>query len=251
MRKALRIVLIVAAAVVALAAVNFAPLVSLKTPRMRRYEAHGITVYAEPKDAAEVEPIAAAIAAQSARIVSALSSGTREPVDVILYPSRKALHRKTIGLAGVLLPDWFVGDNTGRSVLITSPANPGPAHSRESLTKAAVHEYVHVITDRRNRSLGYWLKEGLALYLAGQTPEVGTIRSTRDVAFADFANTNAIRFAEVGGYSLAYTLIAYLTDTYGWEKVVALTSAGASYASVLGRSQEELFRDWKASLAGI
>ncbi len=188
MKTPFRIVLIVAAALVVLVAVNFLPMLSLKTPRMREYKSHGLTVY---------------------------------------------------------------GNNTQSSVLITSPANPGPAHSRQSIVQAAVHEYVHVITDRRNHELSHWLREGFALSLAGQAPQIGEIRSVRDVTFAEFSTRDSIRFASVGGYALAWTLIDYLTTSYGWERVVGLTTPGASYQSVLGRSAEDLFQDWKAYLANL
>ena len=162
---------------------------------------------------------------------------------------RAALKRKTLGLAGHFLPDWFIGRNTRDYVLITSPASPGPEHTRESVIQAAVHEYVHVLTDRRNPRLGYWLKEGIALYLADQRPEIQAIRATRDITLAEFSSPNAIQFANVGGYTLAYTLIAYLDEAYGWESVIALTAPGATYESVLGKDARSVFEEWIVRLS--
>jgi hypothetical protein len=147
-----------------------------------------------------------------------------------------------------MLPDWFIGDNTRRYVLITSPAAPGPAHSRESIERAAVHEYVHVVTDRRNKELGYWLKEGFALYLAGQKPAREELRARSGISFEEFSRPSALQFAEVGGYQLAYGLIDYLTATYGWERAVALIESGATYQSVLGIDERQLFDAWKEHL---
>jgi hypothetical protein len=250
MSPILRSILIGTGALALLAAINFHPLLSPKTPGMRAYRSLGLTVHALPRDEGEAAVIAHAILQQRDRVARALNA-VEIDVEVILYPDRKALHRKTLGLAGYFLPDWFIGDNTRRYVLITSPANPGPAHSRESVVRAAVHEYVHVLTDRRNRHLSYWLKEGLALYLAEQTPGADSIRSARDITYEEYANPNALQFADVGGYTLAYTLIHYLEDTFGWDRVVGLTAAGATVSSVLGLTERDLFDNWKAYLQGI
>ena len=251
MRKPVRILLIVAAVLAVITLVNVAPMISRRTPRMEQYESHGITVYAEPTDRAEVDRIAARISDRTASVVGALGATSASGISIIIYPSNKVLHRKTIGLAGVFLPDWFIGNNTTDFVLITSPANPGPVHDRESIELAAVHEYVHVLTDRRNRGLSHWLREGIALYLAGQTPTSATIRSYRDISFQEFSLNGPIRFANVGGYALAYTLIDYITTEFGWQAVVDLIEPGATYQSVLGISDRELYERWRLTLPGV
>ena len=157
--------------------------------------------------------------------------------------------RPDIGLAGVFLPDWFIGDNTREYVLITSPAAPGPAHSRESVEQAAVHEYVHVLTDRRNKKLGYWFKEGIALYLAEQKPSRDSLRAVSHITWEEYSRPNALQFARVGGYSLAYTLIEYIIEEHGWEAVIQLVEPGAASTSILGYGERELFERWKAWLA--
>jgi hypothetical protein len=238
--------------VIALAAiVNFAPMASLGMPGMKEYRIHGMRVLAMPGDQADAERLAARIERQAGAVGQALGMADNAGIGIIVYPSRKDLHRKTIGFAGAFLPDWFIGDNTREWVLISSPANPGPAHSRESIEQAAVHEYVHVLTDRVNKGLGYWLKEGIALYLAGQEPSVESIRSYADLSWEEYSKPNALQFAEVGGYTLAHALIQYIVERYGWESVVSLVPAGASMEANLGLSPRALFDDWKAWLVTL
>jgi hypothetical protein len=238
-----------ALAVLALAAlVNFAPMASLGMPGMKEYGFHGIRVLAKPGDQADAERLAARVERQAGAVAEALGVEDSAGIGIIVYPSHKDLHRKTIGFAGALLPDWFIGDNTKDWVLITSPANPGPSHSRESIEQAAVHEYVHVLTDRVNKGLGYWLKEGIALYLAGQEPSIESIRSYTGIRWEDYSRPSALQFAEVGGYTLAHALIQYIVERYGWDAVVSLVPAGASMEAVLGLSPRALFNEWKAWL---
>lgn len=234
----------------ALAAANFAPMVSLKTPGMEEYQMRGITTYAVSTDVQAAEAIAERVSSSQDRVLQAMGEIDSEGISVIVYPSQNALKRETLGVVGMLvLPNWFIGRNTTNSVLITSPESPGPQHTYESVVQAAVHEYVHVLTYRLNRKLDYWLLEGLAVYLAEQIPSDDAVReSARSLSFDEFEETNAVKFANVGGYALAYTLIAYLEETYGWDQVMALAAPGATYESVLGAGRREVFDAWRSKI---
>lgn len=230
---------------------NFVPMVSLGMPGMKEYTFSGMRVLAKPANHADAERLATRIELQAGTVAEALGIEDTSGIGIIVYPSRKDLHRKTLGFVGVFLPDWFIGGNTRDWVLITSPANPGPSHNRESIEQAAVHEYVHVLTDRVNQSLGYWFKEGIALYLAEQVPSPESVRSHREISWEDYANPSALQFAEVGGYTLAYTLIDYIEDRYGWNAVVRLVSDDTDLEQILGVGPRQLFDDWKEWLVQI
>jgi len=234
--------------VAGLGLVNFSPMLSIHTPGMNMYEAEGITVYAVEADADEVPRIAGRIADSRDRVVSSLGDAEPEVIDVVIYPNAWALKRKTIGLAGVLLPDWYIGKNTDDSVLIVSPEKPGPSHTRESVEQAAVHEFVHVLTDRQHKQMGYWLKEGFALYLAQQKPNLSAVRAHRDITYEEFSTPNAMQFANVGGYSLAYKMMEYLETEYGWEKVLGFLTPGTTYEDVTGITKQDFFTQWKGWL---
>ena len=248
MKKPIKIVLVVLLVLVGLAAVNFAPMLSKRVPGMEAIVHRGTTVHARPDDRQDARRVAERIADAAAGVREAFQATDTRPIDVILYPNQAALHRKTIGLVGVLLPDWYIGGNTPDSVLIVSPSRPGSAHTRESVEQAAVHEYVHVLTDRRNQALGYWLKEGIALYLAEQVPDASSVAAAADITWAEFSQPNALQFAQVGGYQLAHTLIEYIRDRHGWDAVLGLTEPEATHEAVLGQSRHELFDAWKAWL---
>ncbi len=234
----------------ALAAANFIPMVSLRTPGMEEHESSGITTYAAPGDWEAAEAIAERVSTSQERVLQAMGDINADGISIIVYPSRNALKRKTLGVVGMLvLPNWFIGRNTRDAVLIASPEDSGPQHSYESIVQAAVHEYVHVLTYRLNRGLDYWLLEGLAVYLAEQVPSDDDVReSARRLSFDEFEETNAIRFANVGGYALAYNLVAYLEETYGWDQVMALAAHGATYESVLGEGKRGVFDAWRAHI---
>jgi hypothetical protein len=94
------------------ALVNFAPMLTLRMPGMEEYSFYGMRVVAKPSDKADAERVAARIEKQAGTVAAALGITQSTEIGVIVYPSRKDLHRKTIGFAGAFLPDWFIGDNT-------------------------------------------------------------------------------------------------------------------------------------------
>ena len=147
MKKMLKVVFVLLGMIILLALINFVPLASLKTRNMQSVVIDGIHVYAEPKDFANAERIVSNIIVSRNKIHKALGMNEKQDIELFIYPDRKALHRKTIGFAGFFLPDWYIGRNNTESVFITSPSEPGPQHTRESIEKAAVHEYVHAMTE--------------------------------------------------------------------------------------------------------
>jgi len=239
MKKMLKVVLVLLGMIILLALINFVPLASLKTRNMQSVVIDGIHVYAEPKDFAHAERIVSNIIVCSNKIHKALGMNEEQDIELFIYPNRKALHRKTIGFAGFFLPDWYIGRNNTESVFITSPSEPGPQHTRESIEKAAVHEYVHAMTDRQNKRMGYWMKEAFALYLAEQAPQLSSIQGSDDITFAEYKTQNPIEFANVGGYSLSYSYMEFLIEDLGF------LVPNKTFEEITGQKEEEMFQQWK------
>jgi hypothetical protein len=251
LKTILKTAVIVLGAVMVLALINFSPLMSLKTRTMQSYTIDGIQVYAEQKDLSNAERIVSEIKKSSNRIHGALGIKEDQKIGLYLYPDRKVLHRKTIGFAGWFLPDWYIGRNSMENVFITSPSEPGPEHSRESIEKAAVHEYVHAMTDRQNRNMSYWMKEAFALYLAEQEPELSSLRANSQITFTEYKTQNPMEFATVGGYSLSYNYMQYLVEQIGWERVLGFLNPDKTFEYITGIKEEVFFRQWKQSLSDI
>jgi len=251
MRKVIKGIGYVLGLIIVLALINFLPLASLKTRKMQRYTIEGITVYAEQKDSSNAERIVSKIQISSHQIHEALGIQDGQNIGLYMYPDRKTLHRKTIGFAGWFLPDWYIGRNSSENVFITSPSEPGPKHSRESIEKAAVHEYVHAMTDRQNRNMGYWMKEAFALYLADQEPDLSTLRANSQITFAEYKTQNPMEFANVGGYSLAFNYMQFLVEEIGWERVLGFLTPGKTFEDITGRKEEVVFQQWKLGLGKL
>jgi len=228
-----------------LAAINFIPMASTKTRAMNSYVFSGIPCYAEEQDKEEAAILAETIADHSEPITQSLGENLARDIEIIVYPSHKALHRKTIGFAGIFLPDWYIGNNTQDLVQITSPRNPGPSHSREAVIQAAVHEYVHLLTDRKNIKMDLWLKEGFAVYLSKQQPNRMNITQAMDLTIEEFNTRDSLNFSKAGGYYMAHEMMVYLEETYGWDSVLSFLEPGSSFKSVTGLNKEAFLTQWK------
>jgi hypothetical protein len=241
-----RKIIYIAIGIILLVGINFIPLLSFKVPRMVKYTISGIDLYCVPEDRANGEKMVSSLIERRDRLVSSLPGTNSEGIEIVMYPNHKSLHLKTFGFIGYLFPDWYIGKNTKDRVLIISPDNPGPAHTRESIEKALIHEYVHVLSDRINKNIGYWLKEGLALYLAQQIPEDEDVSSsTQRITYKEYLTQNPFKFANYGGYFMAHSYIRYLDETYGWQKVTQLLVPKATYDEVLGLDEEQTFVEWR------
>ncbi len=228
-----------------IAAVNFVPMASMKTAEMESYLFYGIPCFAEPDDKEASMVITRKIAEKAEPVTKRLGESITKDISVIVYPDAKTLHVKTFGLAGLFLPDWYIGKNTNDLVLIISPNNATPERDREFIIDAGVHEYIHLLTDRRNKAMDLWLKEGFALYLAGQKLDHENIINLMGLSYKEFQADNSLKFSRAGGYTLAYVLMEYLIEEYGWEKTLVFLQPGSNFKSVIGCDKKEFLMQWK------
>jgi len=242
---------IFACIIVSILLIQFVPMISLRTISMRNMVIDNFSFYYEKSDDKTVDAVLKVLNENSSRVKTSLKIKENALINVYIYSSVYSLHLHRFGFfIGIFLPDWYVGDNTNQSVLIVSPNNPGSAHSYESIMGACVHEYVHVLTDRINPNTEKWIKEGIAVYLAGQKPERSSIRRA-SIAFSDFSNINGLKFGKIGGYPLSYILIEFIEKKYGFDKILELINSNNDYAKTFGKGKREIYDEWMDYLSKI
>ena len=224
--------------------INFIPTWNLKTAGMEVLRGDWINVYYETeKDAAE--DVFTYANAETAFIAEKLGFSEKQNVNVYIYDYQNTMQTKKYGFAAPLLGlDWYIGDNIGTEVILTSPANPGEAHIYDDNKYAVMHEIVHAYVSVTNKDIDLWLTEGLALYLSNGEPfyreylEYFTMPSYKAVN-----SNNPLVFSKSGGYIVAHTYIEYLDKTYGWAQVLKLI-ATEDYEECFGKSQKEIYEEW-------
>ena len=228
----------------ALFAVNSIPTWNLETRRMTRLEGLWVNVYCETEEDAARDVFALADE-RTEQIARALGFTEKQEVNVYIYDAQSTMQTKKYGLIGPLLGlDWYIGDNIGADVILTSPANPGPVHSYDNNKNAVLHEIVHAYISVENPDIALWLTEGTALYLTNGEPFHREVLKYLELpSCADTTSRNPVRFSTCGGYTFAHTYIEYLDATYGWDAVRALL-AGGSYEETLHATQPEVYAAW-------
>lgn len=243
-KKALIIIGFILLFFAVLATINYVPAWKLETKNMTKLEGKWINVYYETEEAAAKDVFELADE-QTEQIAKNLYFTEKQNVNIYIYDNQSTMQMKKYGLIGPILNlDWYIGDNIGTNVILTSPANHGPVHSYDNNKYAVLHEIVHAYISVKNPDVQLWLTEGTALYLTNGEPFSKELLNYIKVpSYADTKTRNPIRFSDCGGYSLAHTYIEYLDKTYGWDKVCELL-VSEDYEKVLGESQEAIYNEW-------
>lgn len=224
--------------------INLIPAWNLKTKGMHKLEGDWVNVYYETEEEAAKDVfLLADIKAEE--ITKKLGFSQKQNINIYIYDKQSTMQTKKYGFAAPLLGlDWYIGDNIGTNVILTSPANPGKVHNYNDNKFAVLHEMVHAYVSILNPKIRLWLTEGLALYLANGEPFYKSYLNYLDIpSYSDIQTKNPIKFSNMGGYSLAHTYIEYLDVTYGWDKVLELIKT-EDYIKVFGISEKEIYSKW-------
>lgn len=236
----LGIVIFLIAAIV----INFIPTFNLKTSDMKMLSGNWVNVYYESEEAAAKDVFRYADEATGG-IAQKLGFTEKQNINVYIYDHQNTMQTKKYGYIATFLDlDWYIGDNIGTDVILTSPANPGKAHNYDDNKYAVLHEIVHAYISVINKDIDLWLTEGTALYLSNGEPFYKEyINNCGIPSYKDTCSNDPITFSNCGGYTFAHTYIEYLDLTYGWENVLALIET-EDYEKCLGKSREEIYDEW-------
>lgn len=226
--------------------INLLPTFSLKTLGMNVIEGQWVDLYYETEKEA-AEDVFQYADSQTEFIAKKLGFSEKQDVKIYIYDFQSTMQTKKYGYIAPLLGlDWYIGDNIGTNVILTSPANPGVVHTYDNNKYAVLHEIVHAYISVRNPDIHLWLTEGTALYLSnGDEFYKDYLNEISIPTYKDTCTRNPIRFSNCGGYTFAHTYIEYIDVTYGWNSVLRLIET-EDYEECFGKSQEEIYEEWAA-----
>ncbi|HKL12521.1 MAG TPA: hypothetical protein VJ907_02840 [Halanaerobiales bacterium] len=166
-------------------------------------------------------------------------------VKITIYPDVNSFHKgakvtnKSPGIVGKAISSY--------KIAFVSPLNPGKVHNYESILKIAVHEFVHISTNKINRNIPIWLNEGISLYEAEQVNPnhiKQIIRAEKVPTIKDLESN----FYENFGYTVSGTIVEYIVDMYSYDKLIRLIKSPSNYKGIFGLSKEAFFSNWKGYL---
>lgn len=204
-----------------------------------------ITVYYQEGDEKGAAEVFALLTLKADQIRSDLGFEGDAATEVFVYHTQWQLAIREAGFATLLIaPSWHIGDSHNGNVMMVSPYTKVEGHDHESILTATLHEYVHSINHKANPELNYFWDNGLATYIAEQKPQEGMIQSMAIPTVEQMQTDNGLTFANMGGYAFSYNYIEYLSNTYGWNKVVAYASGKGDYTEIFGKSETEIHNEW-------
>ena len=224
--------------------INFIPTFSLKNSHMTALEGDWINVYYETEKLA-AEDVFKYADSETRYIAEKLGFKEKQNINIYIYDYQRTMQRKKYGFIGSMVGlDWYIGDNIGTNVILTSPANPGKIHNYDTVRNAVLHEIVHAYISAKNPNINLWLTEGMALYLAnGQPFSKNKLNNMSIPTYEDTRTNNSIKFEKFGGYEFANTYIEFLDKTYGWDKVLRIIWT-ENYEEVLNKTPKEIYDEW-------
>lgn len=228
--------------------INFLPTWNLKSANMNLLNGDWVNVYYETeKDAAE--DVFTYANMEAGFIAQKLGFREKQNVNAYIYDSQKTMQTKKYGFVAPLLGlDWYIGDNIGTEVILTSPANPGEVHDYDNNKYAVLHEIVHAYVSVMNQDIDLWLTEGMALYLSNGEPFYKEKLNDFIIpSYQDTDSNNPLTFSNCGGYTFAHTYMEYLDKSYGWDKVLELIKT-ENYEKCFNKSKKEIYLEWVSYL---
>ncbi|RPI91455.1 MAG: hypothetical protein EHM40_15685 [Chloroflexi bacterium] len=208
---------------------------------LHAYHTPHFTIYYEELNQQTLEDLEQKLETSYPDMQSFFSLDNHDNSKVIVYETIERFQRAYLGVfLSYVFGDWAAGAAYKDMVLLTSPENPGQAHTYASILDIAVHEYVHTLIYQVNQNVDIWLDEGVATYLAGQQSDLSDMPVP---TFEQMQSQSQSEFVENGGYAWAFRYVEYLVTTYGAEKVVDLIKMD-DYEGCLGKSKLATYDEW-------
>lgn len=158
--------------------------------------------------------------------------------DINIYPNITSFH-EALGFNEA--PSWAVARATLDTIDIVSPANPGPAHSEESIKKIMKLNIVKAVLFNKfcENNVPYWLVYGIGAVRAtyGNSSHLFKyIPSLKELETSDYKN-----FSKINGFQVSYSFVEFVQETFGQNTLIELLS---NYES----RKETLYQNWINSI---
>ncbi len=207
--------------------------------------------YSKEGDKKVLDSLSKALENNYLRITKNMQTSFNTKIDVFIYPDLKTFHSAINYLDA---PDWVVGAASKNELIMVSFLNPGSEHSYESLMKAIVHELTHavVLNFRKQGLVGLpnWLNEGYAYYEAKQLSKAqreivhNQLLKNKIPSWNELETVNTVQFGDFNGYPISATIIEFLVESYGLDKLKQFIIEPEAVEKIYNVSKEDLEDLW-------
>ncbi|WP_147433393.1 extracellular solute-binding protein [Paenibacillus ginsengarvi] len=186
------------------------------------------------------------------RITSALNFNPHTKIAYEIYPDRESI------FPGAYPPNQsFIGSFRQLNVVkIVSPLNPGPRFNYHGIVRHSLALYSNALAKQLNPQIPTFLLHGIGQYL-GQIwsreqvrSRVTSIYRQRELPSITYLRVidTTIKFSQIGGRELSYTLIDFIVTRYSWDALQRLLRDLGNLESIFGRTPSQFEAEWKMFL---
>lgn len=198
--------------------------------------------YYTSADSEFMENLSSEIEKRYEKVTTELDHKLGYKISVYIYPDLNTFHK---ALGNPDLPSWYIGEGGYGKISIVSPR-----FMTTVPINTLTHEMTHAITNDMGSNPPQWLFQGIASYEGQETPVSNidpivsaAVRADSLPTFDDLSGDYS-SFTQKNGYPFAYSLVAYLVDVYGYDKVSKLIKSPYNYKAIFGIEQKELYAQW-------
>lgn len=192
--------------------------------------------YSSKSDHQEVEKLANNLENHYERIIGILKAEPKAKTQVTVFPNQINL----IYALGQFSNFWSLGMFGDDALFILSPRN-NPA-----IIGSSIHEFTHVVLSHIDSKRPTWLEEGVANYV-GNTDLNAKIVLPPLVSsgkIPSFDEIDGAAFVYRNGYPYSYTIVEFLVERYGYDKLNDFIRHPEDYERIFGSSKAQLHNMW-------
>lgn len=215
-------------------------------------ESQHFAFYSTKGDIDVLDSLALTLENKYSGITNRLGVQIEKKINVKVFPDIKAYH---VAINYPDAPDWVVGNSNGSELMMVSPLNPGSVHTYASLLQVIVHEFVHIAVsyargDKSWTGFPRWLNEGYAQYEAGQINEhirksvESSLMGKTPPTWTQLDTVSVMEFGKMNGYAISVTIVDFLINTYGIDKLVSLIKEPENIETIYDLSKNDLEKQW-------
>lgn len=175
-------------------------------------------------------------------------------IKMMIYPNITAFH-EAIGYSSA--PDWLVAcsEPENHMMLNVSPNSPGSVHNFESIFRVSRVNVTKLFIYENFQNFPRWLSQGVAFleanyfirpvvkeWLLDVTKKNSKIPSLKELE--SIKHSDSIAFSDIDGFRISYSLVEFINEKWGWNKILELLSDYSSFEKILGLSKETFRTEW-------
>lgn len=182
-----------------------------------------------------------------------------QKITVYIYPNIELLH---LAYGETDSSSKMAGFAGPQEIHMSSELHGGGELSSDDLVSCAIHEFAHNVMINIHGKDGVkevpkWLDEGFAFHEAKQMNKFfrqgakGLVENRAHLTWRELDQFNNIEFGRVEGYPISASIIEYLIESYGYEKLTQLILSPNEIDTIYGESVQTLENNWRMYMKNV